>query len=87
MTIFREIQQKPLEYLILLFIFITAAVLFFLFSYDPHNQRRVIYATTAAYLLWSFYHHYRRGDLELSIIVEYLVFALFALVLVSSTLF
>lgn len=84
--IFREIRQKPFEYLALLLILVIATIAFFVFSYDPHHQRRVIYATTIAYLGWSLFHHYRRGDLELSIIVEYLIFALFALVLVSSTL-
>ena len=85
--IFHEIKQKPLEYFMLLLILITAVICFFVFGIDPHNRRRVVYATTAAYLGWSLYHHYRRGDLEFSIVVEYLVFALFALVLVSSTLF
>lgn len=84
--IFREIRQKPFEYLFLALILISSLVAFFIFSYNPHHQRRVIYVTTAAYLGWSLFHHYRRGDLELSIIIEYLVFALFALVLVSSTL-
>ncbi len=84
--IFQQIRQKPFEYLILLLIFIVTIVVFYVFGYDPHSRRRIIYATTAAYLAWSLMHHYRRGDLEFSIIVEYLVFALFALVLVSSTL-
>jgi hypothetical protein len=86
MSIFKEIEQKPLEYIILFFIFLAAAITFWLFSSDHFLQRRVVYATCAAYFLWSLYHHYRRGDLHLSIIIEYLIFILLALVITASTL-
>ena len=86
MSIFKEIEQKPLEYLVLFFIFFTAAVIFLLFGFDHSLQRRVVYATSTAYFLWSLYHHYRRGDLHLSIVIEYLVFILLAIVITASTL-
>lgn len=84
---FREIEQKPWEYLSLLVIFITAAILFYIFRFDHHLQRRVVYATSAAYFGWSLYHHYRRGDLHLSVVVEYLAFILLVLIVTASTLF
>jgi hypothetical protein len=87
MIIPKEIHQKPIEYLMLLIIFIIAGILFLSFGYDNHNQRRIIYATCAGYFFWSLYHHYRRGDLHLSIIVEYLLMALLAIVVLSGTLF
>ena len=82
----KQIKQNPIEYLALLFILVAGAVSFILFSYHPYWQRRTIYATSASYFAWSLYHHHRRGDLEVSIIIEYLLFALFAIILVSSTL-
>lgn len=85
--LFKEISQKPLEYIALLIILLVGLVCFFLYTFDPHSQRRVVYATTAAYFLWSLYHHYKRGDLEISIIIEYLLFALFGIILITSTLF
>jgi hypothetical protein len=87
MSIFREIESKPLEYLLLFLILFGGAIVFMLFSYDHSSQRWAVYFTSAFYFLWSIYHHYRRGDLHLSILVEYLVIILFALVLLTATVF
>ncbi|MFA5827932.1 MAG: hypothetical protein WC841_01020 [Candidatus Shapirobacteria bacterium] len=84
--IFKEISQKPIEYIALLIIFILFATAFYLFSFDPHSQRRVIYAASGSYFLWSLYHHYKRGDLHISIVIEYLLIAIFGIVLLSSTM-
>lgn len=84
--LFKEISQKPGEYISLLIVFILSAIAFYLFSFDPRAQRRVIYAAAACYFLWSLYHHYKRGDLHISIVIEYLIVALFGIVLISSTL-
>ena len=88
MIILNEIKKNPLDYIILAIIFIAAFALFFFFrqNFDSHNQRRVIYATAALYLLWSLFHHYRRGDLQASIIVEYLLLAIFAVIIAITTL-
>ena len=84
--LFQEIRQKPFEYLFLLSIFIFGLSGFVYFSHLPSIQRRVIYLTGASYLFWSLLHHYRRGDLVLSIVLEYLIVALFAFILISATL-
>jgi len=81
-----EVKQKPFEYLALLILLVLAAVLYIVFAFDPHMQRRIIYGAVAAYLGWSVYHHYRRGDLEISIVIEYILISLLALALISSTL-
>jgi len=81
-----EIKQKPIEYLSLACLLMLSAILFVAFRYDSHLQRRVIYATSAIYIFWSLLHHYRRGDLQLSIIIEYLLLALLGIVVISSTL-
>lgn len=81
------IQKNPLQYLVLAVIFGFAALSFFIFSYDPRLQRRLVYATAAVYFAWSLYHHYKRGDLDVSIVIEYLLFGLFAIVIISSTFF
>ncbi|MFA6250332.1 MAG: hypothetical protein WC686_02370 [Candidatus Shapirobacteria bacterium] len=86
MSFFKEFDQKPFEYLSLLLILLIGAVLFVSFAFNPSSQRRVIYLTSAFYFFWSLYHHYRRGDLHLSIVVEYLVIIFFALVLLGSTI-
>lgn len=88
MVIFNEIKKHPINYLILGVILIVAALTFFYFrqNFDTHDQRRVVYVTAALYLFWSLYHHYRRGDLQLSIILEYLLLAIFAVIIALTTL-
>ena len=82
-----QIKQKPFEYLFLALILLIASVAFIILSHSPQAQRRVIYLTGGAYMFWSLIHHYRRGDLTLPIVLEYLIIALFASVLVTTTLF
>jgi len=84
--IFKEISQKPWEYISLLAIFVLSVFAFCQFSFDPYSQRRVIYTAASAYFLWSLYHHYKRGDLHVSIVIEYIIMAIFGIVLISSTL-
>ena len=88
MTILKEIKKHPLNYIILGAIFIAATVVFVYFrqNFDSHNQRRVVYVTASLYLIWSLYHHYHRGDLHLSIILEYFLLALFAVIVALTTL-
>lgn len=88
MIILKEIKKNPIDYVILAIILVIAFVLFIFFNhnFDAHNQRRVIYTTAALYLLWSLFHHYRRGDLQASIIIEYLLLAIFAVIIALTTL-
>lgn len=81
-----EIKQKPLEYLILILFLLISAIFFILNAHNSHVQRNIIYTTSAGYFFWSLYHHYKRGDLQVSIIIEYLIFALLAILFISSTL-
>jgi hypothetical protein len=82
-----EVKRHPLEYLVLLLILLFSAIVFVFFSYDHYLQRRVVYMASTAYFTWSLYHHYRRGDLHTSIIIEYLLFILLAIVITGATLF
>ena len=88
MTILKEIKKHPLNYLILGVIFIVAFILFFYFrqNFDAHDERRVVYVTAGLYLTWSLFHHYHRGDLHFSIILEYFLLALFAVIIALTTL-
>lgn len=81
-----EIKKYPLSFIILFLGLAVSLFFFFLFSYNQHDQRRVIYIAGGFYFLWSLYHHYRKGDLQTSIIVEYLLIALFAVLLLTGTL-
>lgn len=72
MIIPKEIKQKPLEYLSLAIVFIIGLVIYFFANISSHTQRLVVYFMAACYFFWSIIHHYRRGDLSVSVVVEYL---------------
>lgn len=85
--IFIQIKKKPLQFICLSLILFAGGIGFILFNYNPTMQRNIIYATGMGYFLWSIYHHYKRGDLHISIVIEYLVIILLALILITDVLF
>ncbi|MCW1949687.1 MAG: hypothetical protein KIH89_004590 [Candidatus Shapirobacteria bacterium] len=87
MIIPKEVRQKPLEYLILGIIFFIGLILYFFAPFDAHGKRIIVYLMAANYFFWSLYHHYKRGDLSLSIIVEYLIIALLGITLLTLSFF
>jgi len=87
MIIPKEVRQKPLEYLILGIIFLIGLILYFFSPFDAHGKRIIVYLMAANYFFWSLYHHYKRGDLNLQIIVEYLIIALFGITLLTLSFF
>lgn len=86
MIIPKEVKQKPLEYLALFFSLIISFCLY-LFIDSSQAKRWIIYSAGIIYFCWSLYHHYKRGDLQLSIVVEYLLIILLGIVFISGTLF
>ncbi len=86
MIIPKEVKQKPVEYLILLVGLITGLFLYF-FIDNSQARRWIIYSVGIIYFCWSLYHHYKRGDLQLSIVIEYLLIILLGIVFISGTLF
>jgi len=87
MIIPKEVKQKPVEYLSLALIFFVSLIIYFFAPIGSHGQRLIVYFMAGCYFFWSIIHHYRRGDLSFSIVVEYLVMALFGIVLLSASLF
>ncbi len=77
MSIFKEIEQKPIEY-ISLAIFLLIGGLIYIFT---PNHDFALFIIGGSYFIWSLYHHYHRGDLQLSIVIEYLLFILLALII------
>ena len=88
MIILQEIKKHTLNYLILGIIFTISIFLFFYFRlhFDTRDQRILVYSTAVLYFIWSIFHHYRRGDLQLSIILEYFLLCLFAVIVAMTTL-
>lgn len=84
--IFKEIEKKPSEYIILLVVLIVGFLSYFLID-NSQVRRWIVYCVGILYFCWSLYHHYKRGDLELSIIIEYLLIILIGIIFISGTLF
>ncbi|MGI6775771.1 MAG: hypothetical protein ACOX5S_00500 [Patescibacteria group bacterium] len=71
----KENTVFPYEYLVLAIILASAAIL--LLYFPPLSGKREIVALSLGifYFLWGIWHHSRRGDLVLKIILEYLAVA------------
>jgi len=71
----KEKTTFPYEYLVLAIILASAAIL--LLYFPPLSGKREIAAVSLGvfYFLWGIWHHSRRGDLVLKIILEYLAVA------------
>jgi len=76
----KEYKKYPLDYFILFFILLSGLMAFLSSSYLSLRQDQVIVIITVSYFLWSLAHHYRKKDLSLGIIIEYLALIGLALV-------
>lgn len=72
------------HFLILLLILAIGAGFIIFFSHDRQPQIASVIATSLAYILWGILHHYKHNDLEIEVVMEYLLIALFgATILIS----
>lgn len=65
------------HYLPLIAVLAMSALGFILFSHDPALKYSLAIATGAAYFIWSLIHHYIHKDLNIGIVIEYLVICIF----------
>ena len=86
MIIPKEIKEKPIEYLTLCLIFIVGLFLY-IFIDNSKIRMWIICGVAFLYFCWSLFHHYKRKDLQISIIVEYLLIILLGIIFISGTLF
>lgn len=77
---FTDIRHKPLDYFLLLTIISSGLVSFFLFSFDKTLRLTIVLITALAYFLWGMLHHWRNKDLNLRIVLEYLLLSILAAV-------
>ena len=76
----QEIKKYPLDYTVLAVGLIFSLGQFFRYLNVPESQKTVIALTAVFYFFWGVLHHALRKDLSIKVIVEYLVFALLAIV-------
>jgi hypothetical protein len=68
------------HYLSLYGIFAAALVGFIVFTYDRDFQVAIAISVSAAYFVWGVVHHSIHKDLDVKVVIEYLVIALFGMV-------
>ena len=82
-----EIKEHFTHYLVLLVILDVAIAAFFLFSFNKIYQAAVVVAMGILYVLWGIIHHFLADDLHLKVILEYVLFAFLANLVILSLLF
>lgn len=83
----KENLKQILTYLALFVIIALGVFLFYLFIGFPDRQFLVILVTASAYFLWGIVHHLLEGDFHPKIVVEYLLIAILAVVLLRGAIY
>lgn len=83
----KEIRKHSNHYLVLLVILDIGAGMFYFLRFSPSYQVLVLLATSLSYLLWGIIHHWLAEDLHFKVVLEYLLVALLANLLILSLLF
>lgn len=83
----KETHFHLLHYLILIIIMGVAVVLFFSYQGNPGLQLRIAVGASGAYFLWGVVHHKCKGDLYPKIVVEYLLIAILAIILLKGAIY
>lgn len=83
----RETHFHLLHYLVLIVILLLSVVLFFLNTGNAQNQFYIALITSFLYVGWGVLHHHLEGDFHPKIMVEYLLMALLALILLKGAIF
>jgi hypothetical protein len=83
----KKIAKDIQHYLPLAGLFLLGFFAFLYFSYDQTFQAAVAISVAVAYVVWGIVHHAIHRDLDLSVVIEYIIVACLGLVIVFSLLF
>lgn len=82
-----KLYIHSLYYLVLVTILGLGVILFYLFVGQAQKQFFVIIATSISYFFWGVVYHKLEGDLHIKIVVEYLLIALLAIILLRGAIY
>jgi hypothetical protein len=74
-------------YLILLIILSLGALSFYFLRFNIYYQSLVLVLTSFFYVIWGIVHHWLSGDLHLKVVLEYVLIAILANLVILSLLF
>lgn len=80
-------RENIIHYLILLVILDLAVAAFFVFSFNRGYQAAVVVIMGILYVAWGIIHHFLSEDFHLRAILEYVLIALLANLVILSLLF
>ena len=81
------IKEHIIHYLVLLVILDLAVAAFFLFSFNKTYQAAVVVSMGILYVAWGIIHHWLSEDFHLRAILEYVLIAILANLVILSLLF
>lgn len=79
--------HKNYNFLLLTFILSLAVLAIYLLQGFPNFQFIVGILLSVSYVIWGLVYHYLEGDLHAKVVIEYLLIALLALILLKGALF
>ncbi len=86
MTFEKDFAHHPLHYFVLLCLLMVGLWGLFWFDYSPLIQLAILVSMSVSYVTWGIVHHWHHRDLHIKIVFEYLVIAIFAVLLFASLL-
>lgn len=82
----KDFAHHPLHYFVLLCIMVVGLWGIFWFDYNQSLQLGIVISLAISYVAWGVVHHWQHKDLHIKIIFEYLLVAIFAILIFASLL-
>lgn len=82
----KDLSHHPLHYFTLLCMQLIGLWGIFWFSYQPAMQLAILISMSVAYVVWGIIHHREHRDLHIKIVFEYILVAVFAVLVFGSLL-
>lgn len=79
--------NKFLYFLTLVLVLALSTCFFYLLAGFPHKQFALIILAAIFYFVWGVAHHLIKGDFHLKIMLEYLLIAILAVILLKGAIF
>jgi len=83
----KRITKHLPHYVPLIGIMVAGVIGFIIFSYDRTFQVAIVVSLTISYVVWGIIHHILHRDLDLSVVIEYLLIATLGLLVILSLIY
>lgn len=80
-------MRHPTHYFVLLGLLVIGLWGIYMFSYFPAMRMAIMISLSVSYVVWGIVHHAHQKDLHPKIVVEYILVAMFALLIFATLLY